>query len=119
MVSLTFKDAELFFPWGFPSARPTWLPRSTSTSERQDHLGTSRGEEYRRRAQACLDASHTTQNEATRVALLRLAEDWRLPPAAAKLANKVIEFTSASERNPDVLCERVFEDISPDDTDEH
>ena len=53
---------------------------------------TSRGEEYRRRAQACLDAAHTTQNEPMRAALLRLAEDWlRMakdwddpPPAAAE-----------------------------------
>ena len=34
------------------------------------------------------------------------------------IANKVIEFTSAGERNPDVLCERVLEDIRRP-TDEH
>ena len=53
---------------------------------------TNRGEEYRRRAQACLDAAHDAQNESARAALLRLAEDWlRMaegwddpPPAAAK-----------------------------------
>jgi len=37
---------------------------------------TSRGEEYRRRARACFDAAHSTQNEPMRAALLRLAEDW-------------------------------------------
>ena len=37
---------------------------------------TSRGEEYRRRAQACLDAAHIAQNEQARAALLRLSEDW-------------------------------------------
>jgi hypothetical protein len=37
---------------------------------------TSRGHEYRRRAQACLDAAHAMENEQTRAALLRLAEDW-------------------------------------------
>jgi hypothetical protein len=34
------------------------------------------------------------------------------------IANKVIEFASAGERNPDVLCERVLEDIRQP-TDEH
>ena len=34
------------------------------------------------------------------------------------IANKVIEFASAGERNPDVLCERVLEDIRRP-TDEH
>src|SRR5262245_49552254 len=37
---------------------------------------TSRGDEYRRRAQSCSDAAHATENEPTRAALLRLAEDW-------------------------------------------
>jgi hypothetical protein len=37
----------------------------------------SRGAEYRRRARACLDAARATQNEATRAALFRLAEDWQ------------------------------------------
>ena len=37
---------------------------------------TSRGEEYRRRARACFDAAHSTQNEPMCAALLRLAEDW-------------------------------------------
>ena len=37
----------------------------------------SRGVEYRRRAQACLDAALSTQNEPMRAALLRLAEDWQ------------------------------------------
>jgi hypothetical protein len=35
------------------------------------------GEEYRRRAQACLDAAHIAQDEPTRAVLLRLAEDWQ------------------------------------------
>jgi len=38
---------------------------------------TSRADEYRRRARACLDAAHTAQNERTRAELLRLAEDWQ------------------------------------------
>jgi len=38
---------------------------------------TSRGDEYRRRAKSCLDAAHGTENEQTRAALLRLAEDWQ------------------------------------------
>ena len=37
---------------------------------------TSKGEEYRRRAKTCLDAAHATENQQTRAALLRLAEDW-------------------------------------------
>src|SRR5262249_15514201 len=37
---------------------------------------TSRGDEYRRRAKSCSDAAHATENEPTRAALLRLAEDW-------------------------------------------
>jgi hypothetical protein len=35
------------------------------------------GAEYRRRARACLDAAHATQNGPMRAALLRLAEDWQ------------------------------------------
>src|SRR5262245_38366212 len=38
---------------------------------------TSRGDEYRRRARTCFDAAHATENEQTRAALLRLAEDWQ------------------------------------------
>ena len=38
---------------------------------------TGRADEYRRRAQACLDAAHSTENEPTRATLLRLAEDWQ------------------------------------------
>jgi hypothetical protein len=48
------------------------------------------GAEYRRRARACLDAAHATQNGPMRAALLRLAEDWQRmaegwddPPRAA------------------------------------
>ena len=37
---------------------------------------TRRGDEYRRRAKTCFDAAHATENEQTRAALLRLAEDW-------------------------------------------
>ena len=36
----------------------------------------SSGDEYRRRAKSCFDAEHATENEPTRAALLRLAEDW-------------------------------------------
>ena len=37
----------------------------------------TRGDEYRRRAKACFDAAQATENEQTRAALLRLAEDWQ------------------------------------------
>ena len=37
---------------------------------------TSRGDEYRRRAKTCFDAAYNTENQQTRAALLRLAEDW-------------------------------------------
>jgi hypothetical protein len=52
----------------------------------------SRGDEYRRRARACFDAAHATENEQRRAALLRLAEEWlRMaerwdPPPAAEQA---------------------------------
>jgi len=60
---------------------------------------TSRAEEYRRPARACLDAAHTAQNEPTRAALLRLAEDWQRmaegydppPRAAAEQARPVVQ----------------------------
>ena len=39
-------------------------------------LMTSRGDEYRRRAKTCFDAAYNTENQQTRAALLRLAEDW-------------------------------------------
>jgi hypothetical protein len=60
---------------------------------------TSRGDEYRRRANVCFDAAHTTENERTRADLLRLAEDWlrmaegwdNLPPAAAEQARPILQ----------------------------
>ena len=60
---------------------------------------TSRADEYRRRARACLDAAHTAQNERTRAELLRLAEDWQRmaegydppPRAAAEQARPVVQ----------------------------
>jgi hypothetical protein len=59
----------------------------------------SRGDEYRRRARACFDAAHATQNEPTRAALLRLAEDWQRmaegwdgpPPAATEHAEPMVQ----------------------------
>ena len=35
-----------------------------------------RADEYRRRARACFDAAHSTENVPMRAALLGLAEDW-------------------------------------------
>jgi hypothetical protein len=42
-----------------------------------------------------------------------VADDLSLPTdeLQATIANKVIELASAGERNPDILCERVLEDI--------
>jgi hypothetical protein len=59
----------------------------------------SRGAEYRRRARACLDAAHATENDQRRAALLRLAEDWQRmaegwdepAPAAAKQARPIFQ----------------------------
>jgi len=45
--------------------------------DRGSSMTSGLGAEYRRRAQACLDAAHTTQSEPMRVALLPLAEDWQ------------------------------------------
>jgi hypothetical protein len=56
--------------------------------------------------------------EATRVmgvafemarAALRLAD--RDDPAVAIIANRIIELAKAGERNPDLLCERVLNDL--------
>jgi hypothetical protein len=56
--------------------------------------------------------------EATRVmgvafemarAALRLAD--RDDPAVAMIANRIIELAKAGERNPDLLCERVLNDL--------
>lgn len=61
---------------------------------------TSRGDEYRRRAKTCFDAAHATENQQTRAALLRLAEDWlRMaegwddphPVAAAGQAHPIVQ----------------------------
>jgi len=61
---------------------------------------TSTGDEYRRRAKTCFDAATATENQQTRAALLRLAEDWlRMvegwddphPAAAAKQASPIFQ----------------------------
>jgi hypothetical protein len=46
--------------------------------------------------------------EMARVAL-RLAD--RDDPAVAMIANRIIELAKAGERNPDLLCERVLNDL--------
>jgi hypothetical protein len=70
---------------------------------------TSRGNEYRRRAKTCFDAAHSTENEQTRAALLRLAEDWlrmaqgwdSLPKAAPEKARPVLQQQQQIRPKPD------------------
>jgi hypothetical protein len=66
-----------------------------------------RGAEYRRRAQACLDAAHATQNEPMRAALLRLAEDWQrmaegwdAPPVATKHSEPTVQQQQQQQTQP-------------------
>ena len=65
----------------------------------------SRGDEYRRRAKTCFDAAYNTENQHTRAALLRLAEngcEWRrtgMIPMRRQQPDKPRPYSSNSSRS--------------------